>query len=154
LAGGDELLRLKRMKDWVDRVFTPVCKSAHETWKAAVARRKEFEAPIEEAEKILRLELGKYKAEQDKLAIEAKALALAERGSDAAREASLIVGAPKVEGVSFRKVVRFEIVDTSKLPAKFLMPDETKIGKFVRAMGKDAEIPGVRVWEEDSPVAR
>lgn len=58
--------------------------------------------------------------------------------------------APKVRrtagggSVSFRAVPKFEVVDASKLPREYLMPDTAKIGKIVKAGVK--QIPGVRIW--------
>lgn len=65
--------------------------------------------------------------------------------------------APKVKGLSERKVWKFEITDASKIRPEFLTPDETKIGKQVRALGKDAAPligEGVRIWQETEHSAR
>lgn len=60
---------------------------------------------------------------------------------------------PKVAGLSFREVAQFEIVDKSKLPLEYLMPDESRIGKVVKALKMDAQIPGVRVWMAKQPAS-
>lgn len=60
---------------------------------------------------------------------------------------------PRVAGLSFREVPAFEITDKSKLPAEYLMPDETRIRKVVNALKLDANIPGVRVWMEKQPAS-
>jgi hypothetical protein len=60
--------------------------------------------------------------------------------------------APKVAGTQFRKVWKFRLRDASKINAAFMAPDEVKIGKQVRATGKDAEGivgEGIEVWAED-----
>lgn len=49
---------------------------------------------------------------------------------------------------------KWEIVDATKLPREYLMPDTTKIGKIVRALGEETSIPGVRVWMETTVVTR
>lgn len=61
---------------------------------------------------------------------------------------------PKVSGLSDRKVWRFEIVDAAKIPREYLIPDEKRIGGVVRALKQDANIPGVRVYEESTLAAR
>ena len=61
------------------------------------------------------------------------------------------VSAPKVEGVSIRKVTKFEIEDEELLPRYLLEPDMKKIRNAVLSGTK---VPGVRVWEEDSIAAR
>lgn len=61
--------------------------------------------------------------------------------------------APKVAGLSFREVAQFEIVDKSKLPPEYLIPDEVRIGKVVKALKLEANIPGVRVWMQKQPAS-
>lgn len=61
---------------------------------------------------------------------------------------------PKIAGLTTRKTIKFRIVDVAKIPTEFMIPDETKIGKYGRAMGAQAVIPGVEFYEEDSPVVR
>lgn len=55
---------------------------------------------------------------------------------------------PKVAGVSFKDVWKFEIVDASKLPAEYLIPNEKAIGQTVKGLMGKTSIPGVRVWAE------
>lgn len=62
--------------------------------------------------------------------------------------------APKVAGIATRKDYTFEIVDAAQLPREYLMPDEQKIRKVVRAMGADTSIPGVRLIEREILAAR
>jgi len=52
------------------------------------------------------------------------------------------------------KKPKWEIVDATKLPREYLMPDTVKIGKVVRALGEETSIPGVRVWMETTVVTR
>ncbi len=63
---------------------------------------------------------------------------------------------PQSKGVSFRKVWKFEVVDASKIPAKFLVPDLARIGQAVDGLKDLAEetIPGIRAWCEEIPVTR
>lgn len=44
----------------------------------------------------------------------------------------------------------FEVIDETKVPRKYLKPDEVAIGRAVRS-DKVREIPGVKIWEEKSP---
>lgn len=59
------------------------------------------------------------------------------------------VSAPKVTGVATRKDYTFEIVDAALLPREYLVADEVKIRKVVRALGVNTNIPGVRVIERE-----
>lgn len=62
--------------------------------------------------------------------------------------------APKVSGVQTRTVWRFRVVDASKVPDKYKVVDEKKVGGVVRSLKGDTEIPGVEVWEESTMAAR
>jgi hypothetical protein len=55
---------------------------------------------------------------------------------------------PKVAGVSFKDVWKFEVVDPSQLPPEYLMPNETAIRRTVSGLMGKTNIPGVRVWSE------
>lgn len=61
---------------------------------------------------------------------------------------------PKVAGVSFRQVWKFEVVDPSRLPAEYLMPDEKAIRRTVSGLMGRTNIPGVRVWPEQEVSGR
>ena len=52
---------------------------------------------------------------------------------------------PKVEGLSYRENWWFKITDATKIPREYLCVDEVKIGKIVRALKQEANIPGVEV---------
>ena len=56
--------------------------------------------------------------------------------------------APKVAGIATREVWRFEVTDPALVPREYLVVDESKIGKVVRALKGDAVIAGVRVYSE------
>lgn len=64
------------------------------------------------------------------------------------------VHAPKVKGVSTRKVWKFEIIDQGKIPREYLVPNTTAIGGVVRALKNNTNIPGIRVYAEDVVSAR
>jgi len=59
---------------------------------------------------------------------------------------------PKVAGQVRRKNWKYRVTDPSKVDRRFLMLDEVKIGKQVRALGKDAEelVGGILVEEDHS----
>ena len=63
-------------------------------------------------------------------------------------EAPAIREMPKANGIAMVDNYLFKIVDASKIPADYLMPDEAKIGRVVKAMRGEIEIPGVMVWKE------
>ena len=101
-------------------------------------------------------------AEAAKLA--ARAAATEAKAADKAAEIELRAAAvvapviqreaPKVAGIAMREVAKFEIVDASKVPREYLIPDEQRIRKVVGALKMDANIAGVRVWLEKVPASR
>jgi hypothetical protein len=60
----------------------------------------------------------------------------------------------KVSGVATRKVWKFQITDPAAIPREYLIVDETRIGKIVRAMQGDTNIPGVKVYAETDVASR
>lgn len=62
---------------------------------------------------------------------------------------------PKVAGVSTRTVWKFEIVDKSKLPIQYLVPNEKALQSLVDSLkGEHGLGDAIRVWSEDVAVAR
>lgn len=137
---------------------------------------------LEQAETQIKSAMGAYKAELDRQEDErrkeaekaaeeererlaaAAAVAAQEGRRDDAEEIAAQVAtvvtapvlarqAPKIAGINFRSVPKFEITDASLLPRMYLIPDEIKIRKAVTALGLDANIPGVRVWMADQIAA-
>lgn len=56
---------------------------------------------------------------------------------------------PKLAGVSNRETWHYEVEDFSKLPREWTMPDDKKLGAYVRSMKSETNIPGVRVFSKD-----
>jgi hypothetical protein len=55
---------------------------------------------------------------------------------------------PKVEGISSREVWKFRIVDATKIPREYMVPDEVGIGSVVRSTKGKVQIPGVEIYKE------
>lgn len=70
----------------------------------------------------------------------------------------LTVRTPKADGTSVRMLKKYRLLDPSKLSRDFLIPDDDKIGKLVRAVGKDAEEMvgkgAIQYYEEPSIASR
>lgn len=64
------------------------------------------------------------------------------------------VATTKAAGVSTRQNWKYEITDASLIPREYLVVDDKKIGGVVRAMKGDTDIPGIRVYPEDTVAAR
>ena len=166
--GGAFLTRIKGVRSQIKDVFEPIIKAAHAAHKEAVAQRKGVEAPMIEAEGIVKSSMATfYRAkEAERLAQEeeqrrqareqaekealARAVELEDQGKAEEAEALIerpvapvVVPAPAIQkpqaaGVSVRKVWKFRMVNPAAVNARFLVPDEKAIGKVVRAMGADA----------------
>jgi hypothetical protein len=73
---------------------------------------------------------------------------------------AIMAAAPEIpeeadtSGLVIREDWKFSIVDASLIPREYLVPDEKKIGRIVRALKGDANIPGVRVYSEKSTAVR
>jgi ribosomal protein S17E len=68
--------------------------------------------------------------------------------------APVIPEAPMAAGLSLTKNWKFRIIDKKLIPLEYLAPDEVKIGRVVRALKNEANIPGVSVYSEDSVSSR
>jgi colicin import membrane protein len=67
---------------------------------------------------------------------------------------SSTIAAPKVSGISTRKLWAFRITDPALIPREYLLIDEQKIGGVVRALKDATNIPGVEAYQKDSLASR
>jgi hypothetical protein len=58
--------------------------------------------------------------------------------------------APRVAGVTTKKVWTFQVTDAALVPRDFLIIDEKKLGQYARAMKEGATVAGVRFYAEES----
>lgn len=86
---------------------------------------------------------------------EEKAIELGQEANAQAAQIEVLQFAPpvvaepqKIAGVSGRQEWDFEITDAAKIPREYLMIDETKIRRVVKALGSEANIPGVRAFQK------
>lgn len=100
-----------------------------------------------------RLHQERLDSEADQRERSARAEILEDR-ADAKTTAPVVSAAPKVAGISTKKVYKFEIVDKSKVPDEYKIIDEKRIRGVVNALKDDANIPGVRVYTESAMSAR
>ena len=77
---GDFLVTIKKFRKEIDESYDPIIKKAHESHKEAVAQKKKIEAPLVQAESIIKKALSEYyaqiekkrKEEEERLRLEAK----------------------------------------------------------------------------------
>jgi hypothetical protein len=178
-AGGEMLLEIKRIAKTVDDRFKEPVSLANKAHKALTALRDSVLSPFGQAESMIKRKLGTYqeeverrrREEDERNRREAQAKAEAERMAKAEKEmdrgdlkaAEKTLAAPlapvvtrvetpeppKMAGLSFRDEWKFEITDPDLIPREYLMVDESKLRKVVKALGKTAaNIPGIRVFSE------
>jgi len=96
----EELLAIKGLRDQVEQTFGPIVRKAYETHREAVAQRKKVDAPLDEAEQILKHEIALYQIEQARLRREEQARIDAERERIAAEELEREIERAEAEGAS------------------------------------------------------
>lgn len=62
--------------------------------------------------------------------------------------------APVVEGISYRTTWKHQVIDPALVPREYLVIDESKIAAVVRATKGTLQIPGVRIYPEQSAIVR
>ena len=119
-----------------------------ETARLVAEQKKAYDA-AEKLRKAAEKKGDEEAAERAREAAAAAAQTAKEIKADAAMAPVPVVVVEKTApSVTRRTVAKFEIVDASKIPRQYLKPDEVAIGGVVRSLKMNAQIPGVRVWEE------
>lgn len=129
-------------------------KEREEADRIAAETRKRLEKELAEARKageISKRELEKAQKEVREAEARERAAAEAEAKKTAAAVPVVEVKAsiPTLQGTQSRRNWKFRFLDVNKIPREFLVPDETKIGQFVRNEKRAGEvIPGVEAYSE------
>ena len=118
----------------------------------AVAERKAAEEAAAQGRAAEAAKMREQAAERERKAAE---LAEARREAAAAVVAPTVVAqVPQVKGHSVIEMWGFEVTDAALIPREYLMPDEDRIGKVVRALKMTANIPGIRVIRGERQASR
>lgn len=140
-AGG-LLKAIKALREKIAEAFDPIIRKAHEAHKAAVAEKKRHEAPLDEAERIIKGKISEYleqerrRAEEEARRAQEEALRAAEElrlaeaealeAEGRTAEAEAVLGAalpvprvevavPQTDGVQMRYQYSVEVTDLSAL---------------------------------------
>jgi len=171
------LLDVKALQKQINETFDPIVKKAHEAHKEAVAQKKKVEAPLLQAEALVKPQMAAYIEEQerrrrqeearlqaeaikrDEEARLAEATTLEKAGND--EEAARVISTPsfaapvvapkltpKVEGVAAKQIWKWRITNSYEIPREYLIPNEGAITAVVRSLKGAANIPGVQVYAE------
>ena len=173
---------IKEKKKWVEDYWAPEIDQANALHKSLCAKKKQMLGMLDPLEselttkgltwrrqeeqrrrdEELRLQAEARKKQEEEARVQAELLKKSGRADEAkiviekAKDAPPVVTVasevPKVEGLSFAKTWAYRLVNPSQIKTEFLLPDSVKIGKMVRAMGKDAEkmIGGIEVYQEET----
>lgn len=176
-VAGELFTTIKGVMKQVDESFDPIIQKAHQAHKEAVAQKKKIYEPLETVSRHVKKVMGDYDTEQERIrkAEEARlqeiarkqeeerklqeAVAAEQSGdkqeAEAIMEEPVYVApvvikkeVPKVEGVVFRTIWKYRIIDERKIPREYLKVDDVKIGGVVRSLKKATNIAGVQVYEE------
>lgn len=182
-TGAALLKEIKAVLKEIGDTFDEPIKDAHIAHRAMIAAKKKHTEPREVAEYIVKGKMVKWqRAETDRVEADRRVLEAAERKREEDRrlaaaerleaqgrtaEAEAVIdepvvtapivmppAAPKVAGISTRRVWKFRIVDVELIPYRYMMPNEVAIRATVQAMGKAANIPGVEVFPDDIMAVR
>ena len=171
---GDWRVRAKgKIKEIIDK-FKPLKQDAAKAHKNLVRLEEEVREPFEAFVAQADIILGDYTIEQERIRVE-KERVLAEKAkkeaedlqikeaeqADTPEEAEAILAeeihvpppqvqsaVPKIPGLSNVTNWKFKIINEKLIPREYLMPDEQKIGKIVRAMKNKTNIPGIQAYSD------
>lgn len=183
LCAAGFLKRVKNILKQITETFDRPIADAHAAHKSVIAAKKKHADPLTAAERTVKGKmLAWQRAETDRLEAERREVEAAERKREEERrlaeaerlevqgrtaEAEAVIdepvyippvvmppAAPKVAGISSRRVWKYRIVDVNLIPRQYMIPNDVAIGAVVRSMGKAMNIPGVEVYQEDVMAVR
>lgn len=168
---------IKDFRKKVSETFDPIIKAAHLAHKQAKAKKDEVDKPMEAAQKKIKSLMAEYDYQQEEIRRkeetrlleikrkEEEELRLKEAAKAEAAGREDIVEAildapinpepvvvkkstPKVEGLSYRTIWKFRVINPDLVPRQYLKVDDVKLGGVVRALKGQTEIPGVEIYSE------
>lgn len=165
-AATDDLSVIANLKKALEEKRREYTKPLQDHLKGINDTFKMLMAPIETADQVTRKKILAFQAEQDRirreeeeinrLRLEAAQKEAALHNGEISEPVQLVEVSPEAPKristdmgmVKTTTIWKFEVIDFSLLPDRFKMENATLIGKVVRA--GEREIPGVRIWCEDS----
>jgi flagellar biosynthesis GTPase FlhF len=182
IVAGEMLLTCKEMEKKIKDFFKPHKDNAYNAHKALCKAETDELNKLNPGINHLKKEISSYQQEQERLRrIEEKRLREIARKEEEERklrealqaeaegnneEAQAIIdepiepppvivpkSTPKIEGITSRIQWNFRIVNESKIPREYLIPDRMKIGAVVRALKGAAKIDGIEVYSESNIAA-
>jgi len=131
--GNQILLKIRDKQKEVNDVFDPMIKKAHEAHKEVLAQKKNFQAPLQQAERHLKSQIAPYLAEKERIRREAEERIRKEREKaeqEARAEEDRKLQAALEAEEDGRTDDAYEIIDTVRhapAPTKTPIPEKTKL---------------------------
>lgn len=143
---GKALKTVSTAMKMVEEHYEEEKKEKYAAYKAVNAQIAELNKPLEVAKKKLKSAMNEYIDKQE-----------AKRIKEASKRKlpvdAVAVKVPDVEGVQTVRRWTWELLDKSKLPVEFLVPDTSAINALVQGQKEKAQEilgPGVRVYQDKS----
>ena len=158
-VANDFLISIKVMRDEIGRTFNPIIKKAHEAHKEAVAKKKEHEEPLKDAETTIKIHIGAYMTIQAEIRREAEEKARKEEEERRKEEERILAESQILEDSGKGKEAE-NILAEIPLPARVEIPpepeakglslkqilDTERINQIVEQCKGQTKIPGIRVY--------
>ncbi len=149
---GEVLLMVKAQWKELEEKRTAVTGPINEALKELNSWFKPVQAPLKEAERILKEKISAFiiarKAANEAAMLAAAQAAQAGDGKAALVHVGAIQEAPKVAGISVKEVWDFEVVNLDEVPREYLMVDERKVREAIWYADTEKRapllIPGLR----------
>lgn len=160
LSLANEFLQsIKLLMKKIAETFNPIIKKAHEAHKEAVAKKKEHEAPLIEAERTIKLHIGSYLEEQARIRREAEEKAQKEEEERQKEEERILAEAKVLEDSGKEKEAQ-SLQAEIPLPAQVEIPpepeaeglsvkqilDTEQINNIVTSTKGQIKIPGIEIY--------
>lgn len=164
LEATDLLSKFNKYLDLLIDDKEKLTKPLNEALKEVRSRYKPTEEMLEKSILIIRKAMSSYQTAET-ARIEAEAAKIADRVGDGKGKIKIETAVKKIEeintldkktstqngSVTFKPTKMFEVIDISKLPIAYVLPNEAAIRI---AMKEGTEITGVKYWVEQVPVNR
>jgi len=173
---GTVLRQIKGIRAEINDTFAPIIQAAHNAHKEALKQKKKVDAPLSDADRVIRGRMVDWQTAEDNRRREQEAAlrlvaqqqeedrriaeAMAAEAEGNAEEAVAILDAPPppppvvasavptVEGVHLREYWTFDVVDEAKIPREYWLVNLELIASIVRRMKMATPIAGIRPrWE-------
>jgi len=108
-----------------------------------------------EADEAARRERERLEKQAAKLKTEARREAVLEQAAQVvAPVVQVAAAAPKIEGVSVRKIWKARVVDVAKVPREFMVVNDRALDSYAKATKGAVQVAGVEFYQDESMAVR